>query len=310
MFRTDDSMMSIKSTKSTRQREKAYVFELDYGARSREIPFITTLLAKFDRKSLVGIVLIVNNNPYSFEFYLYLNFAKRSGEFEKWLRTNYPDRARHYNLFVGDVIAASSKKRFNMVANPPDELFPLLLTPEGDGTLFLFPERNAIDYGAREQFKPDVFLSYSSKDRSLVDRVFESLQQREVTAWYDKYEIKAGDSISEKINDGLKRSGFGVLFLSSHYLDGHSGWPLAEMNYFFQNRMATKTPFLLFNVDLAHDELPPLLRDFKYIKNNKAASQSLLMLLSCTLGRLDWPPNQSAKRTTGSSPAVYCWDIK
>jgi hypothetical protein len=268
--------MRTKSTKTTTPREKAYVFELDYGARSREIPFITALLAEFDRKSLVGIVFIANNNPYSFEFYLYLNFAKRSGEFEKWLRTNYPDRARHYNLFIGDVLTASSKKRFNIVANPPDELFPLFLTPEGDGTLFLFPERDAIDYGAKEPFKPDVFLSYSSKDRKLVDHVFESLQQRDVAAWYDKYEIRAGDSISERINDGFNRSGLGVLFLSAHYLDGHSGWPLAEMNYFFQNRMTTKTPFLIFNVDLTHDELPPLLRDFKYIKNTKLGIADLV----------------------------------
>jgi hypothetical protein len=63
--------------KKPKQREKAYVFELDYGARSREIPFITALLARFDRKALVGIALIVNNNPHTFEFYLYLNFANR-----------------------------------------------------------------------------------------------------------------------------------------------------------------------------------------------------------------------------------------
>jgi hypothetical protein len=154
----------------------------------------------------VGIALIVNNNPYTFEFYLYLNFATRSGEFEQWLRANYPDRARHYNLFVGDVLAALSGKRFNVMANPPDELLPFLLSPEGDGTLFLFPERDAIHYGAKEPYKPDVFLSYSSTDRVLVDRVFESLQQRELAAWYDKYEIKPGDSISDRINEGLRRT--------------------------------------------------------------------------------------------------------
>lgn len=262
--------------KRAKQKEKAYLFELDYGARSREIPFISALLAKFDRKSLIGFALFVNNNPYTFEFYLYLNFAKGWARFEKWLRTNYPDRARHYNLFVGDVLAATAKKRFNFVANPPDELVPVLLAKDGDGTLFLFPERDAIDYGAKEPFKPDVFMSYSSKDRVVVDRVFETLQQREVTAWYDKYEIKAGDSISERINDGLGRSGLGVLFLSSHYLGGHSGWPLAEMNYFFQNRMTTKTPFIVFNVDLTHDELPPLLRDFKYIRNTKSGIADLV----------------------------------
>jgi hypothetical protein len=40
--------------------------------------------------------------------------------------------------------------------------------------------------------------------------------------------------------------------------------------------MITDTPFIVFNVDLAHDELPPLLRDFKYIRNSKAGISELV----------------------------------
>jgi len=149
-----------------------------------------------------------------------------------------------------------------------DNLVDLFLKAEADGYLFLFPERKLMN----EQFKSvdttdfQVFLSRSGRDRDIVDLVFDQLQRAEVGAWYDKYEIQAGDSITERINEGLAQCDLGILFLSRSFLDPRSGWTKAEMNYFFHDRMKSrKKSFLCINVDLAHDEIPPLLRDYRYI---------------------------------------------
>jgi len=94
---------------------KSYVLSLDYGSRSDELPFIKAVQAAFDRKCLVGMALVANNNPYKFELYLYLNFKTRALEFEKWLAANYPEKARRYNLFIGDFLNAIGTRGYNLV---------------------------------------------------------------------------------------------------------------------------------------------------------------------------------------------------
>ena len=50
-----------------------------------------------------------------------------------------------------------------------------------------------------------VFLSHSSKDKKVVDEIFNQFQINEIDAWYDKYQIEPGDSVTEKINQGLEK---------------------------------------------------------------------------------------------------------
>ncbi|MBL3940549.1 toll/interleukin-1 receptor domain-containing protein, partial [Bacteroides thetaiotaomicron] len=79
-----------------------------------------------------------------------------------------------------------------------------------------------------------VFLSHSSRDKSIVDGVFNELHKAGIRAWYDRYEIDPGDSITDKINEGLASSQIGLLFFSKNFIDSKSGWPTKEANYFFQ----------------------------------------------------------------------------
>ena len=56
-------------------------------------------------------------------------------------------------------------------------------------------------------FQFDVFLSHSSKDKGLVREVAERLRKDGVKVWFDAWEIKPGDSIPAKIEEGLEHSG-------------------------------------------------------------------------------------------------------
>ncbi|HRX54654.1 MAG TPA: toll/interleukin-1 receptor domain-containing protein [Verrucomicrobiales bacterium] len=57
-----------------------------------------------------------------------------------------------------------------------------------------------------DDFAYDVFLSHSSKDKTVVRDLAERLRQDGVKVWFDEWVLKPGDSIPAKIEEGLERS--------------------------------------------------------------------------------------------------------
>ena len=61
----------------------------------------------------------------------------------------------------------------------------------------------------------DVFVSHASEDKALVAQpLTEALLAAGLKVWFDRQEINAGDSLLEKIDEGLVQSRFGVVILS------------------------------------------------------------------------------------------------
>ena len=51
----------------------------------------------------------------------------------------------------------------------------------------------------------DVFICHASEDKSdIIKPLITAFKRESISYWYDKEEIKWGDSIIEKVNDGLK----------------------------------------------------------------------------------------------------------
>ena len=60
----------------------------------------------------------------------------------------------------------------------------------------------------------DVFVSHAWEDKEeFVDEFVDELRKLGVKVWYDTSEIKWGDSMRARIDDGLKKSRFGVAIL-------------------------------------------------------------------------------------------------
>jgi hypothetical protein len=57
-----------------------------------------------------------------------------------------------------------------------------------------------------EQFAFDVFLSHSSKDKVVVRAVAERLRADGLRVWFDEWELKPGDILPKKIDEGLENS--------------------------------------------------------------------------------------------------------
>lgn len=75
----------------------------------------------------------------------------------------------------------------------------------------------------------DIFICHASEDKiNVVYPLIERLECHNVSYWLDKTEIRWGDSITQKINDGLVNSRYGVVILSKSFLN--KNWPQRELN--------------------------------------------------------------------------------
>ena len=201
-----------------KEEHRSYLLELDYGNRMGERDFLKDILSRYDRNTLVGSLLFVNNNPYHLELLWFLNFERSHEDFDRYLASKYPATKRAYNRFVDDLMASMGNKSYNVISVSTPEDVDKNMTSETNEA-FLFPDRDIL-FGVWGKpvtmDKFTVFLSHSSKDKKFVDSIFNELQKSEVRAWYDKEEIAPGESITDKINDGLRKSDFGLIFLSSN----------------------------------------------------------------------------------------------
>jgi len=85
------------------------------------------------------------------------------------------------------------------------------------------------DNGDKPASEWDVFISHASEDKeSFVHPLAEELTRLGLRVWYDKFTLKLGDSLREKIDYGLRYSKFGVVVLSPHFFS--KDWPKKELD--------------------------------------------------------------------------------
>jgi hypothetical protein len=79
----------------------------------------------------------------------------------------------------------------------------------------------------KQQTHPiSVFLSHSSADKETVLKVIEAFKKANISYWVDHEQIKFGDGIVAKIEEGLQKSKYVVVCLSEKLMT--SGWCRAE----------------------------------------------------------------------------------
>lgn len=75
----------------------------------------------------------------------------------------------------------------------------------------------------------DVFISHASEDKDNVVRsLANALKARGVRVWYDEFELKIGDSLRRKIDQGLSKSRFGIVVISRAFIK--KGWTNYELD--------------------------------------------------------------------------------
>lgn len=82
----------------------------------------------------------------------------------------------------------------------------------------------------------DAFLSYASEDREEVaEPLYRLLDGFGLRIWFDRTELRVGDSLRERIDEGLARCRFGIVVLSSSFFDKH--YPQRELNGLAQREL-------------------------------------------------------------------------
>jgi hypothetical protein len=75
----------------------------------------------------------------------------------------------------------------------------------------------------------DVFISHAGEDKEEVAKpLAEHLQALGVNVWLDVFELRIGDSLRRKIDQGLASSRFGVVIFSEPFFA--KGWPQYELD--------------------------------------------------------------------------------
>lgn len=89
--------------------------------------------------------------------------------------------------------------------------------------------RTAVQQVAGHAARRDVFICHAGEDKAGVVRpLVETLERGGVTTWFDEAEIMWGDSLIEKVNEGLRISRFVVVVLSPAFVGRN--WPERELN--------------------------------------------------------------------------------
>lgn len=97
----------------------------------------------------------------------------------------------------------------------------------------IIPERIHTYVESDEEY--DVFISHAWEDKNgFVDEFVAELEKLDIKVWYDKQRIKWGDSMRARIDNGLKKSKFGIAVISPDYIADGKYWTKAELDGLFQ----------------------------------------------------------------------------
>ncbi len=99
-----------------------------------------------------------------------------------------------------------------------------------------------------DEFKYDVFLSHSAKDKAVVRPIAERLKKDGLRVWFDEWRIKTGDSIPAKVEEGLEHSRVLVLCMSANAFG--SDWTQLESHTFrFRDPLNRERRFVPLRLD-------------------------------------------------------------
>lgn len=103
------------------------------------------------------------------------------------------------------------------------------ILPTAKQQLPLAEEQNLFVESIDANKEYDVFISHASEDKEAVVRPLAiALINKGIKVWYDEFELKTGDSLRRKIDQGLSNSRFGIVVISRSFIK--KGWTNYELD--------------------------------------------------------------------------------
>ncbi|MCB2212989.1 histidine phosphatase family protein [bacterium] len=134
----------------------------------------------------------------------------------------------------------------------------------------------------------DVFISHAHEDRDAVARpLARALEALGLAVWYDENSLQLGDSLRRTIDRGLARSRYGVVILSSHFLEKE--WTQGELDALFARQREGTKVILPIRHNIAHEELVhnnPMIADLLAADTSKGISVAAKQIYNVVSGTL------------------------
>ena len=162
--------------------------------------------------------------------------------------------------------------------------------------------------GAQSDQHPMVFISYTSGNIDLARRVAEVLQAKGVEVWWDKWCIYPGDSLRQKIDEGIAGCTHFLVLLTPESIE--KPWVNQEMDAGLVRKLNDRCKFLPVRYGLPASALPPLLSGM--LSPEITADEDIAQLINDIWGVGRKPPRgecptavkTSAETKTGYSAAA------
>ena len=131
-----------------------------------------------------------------------------------------------------------------------------------------------------------VFISYSYRDKVIAHRIAEDLSTKDIPVWIDEREIKIGESIIQKIDEGLKNSSCVLALLSKHSIV--SPWVQREFSLAYSARIEGAQSIIIPVLvgKLSPSQVPTFLRNIRWIDlstDYKSGIEDLIKFLSTSV---------------------------
>ena len=119
------------------------------------------------------------------------------------------------------------------------------------------------------------FISYSSNDQDFVERLATDLIGNNLNIFFDKWEIKVGDSIVEKINLALGKMTELIIVLSKESIK--SNWVQKELSSALMKKLKDNSVKIL-PVLIEKCDIPSIINDIKFADFTEAYENGLIDL--------------------------------
>lgn len=130
----------------------------------------------------------------------------------------------------------------------------------------------------------NLFLCHASEDKEFVNLLASYLDSQNIDLWYDKREIKVGDSIVSRINEGLDSASHIVVVLSKASVK--KPWFQKELSSALMKQLQDKsiTVIPLLREDC---KIPVLLADIKYADCRRSFDEGFQQMIDGIIGSKD-----------------------
>ena len=123
----------------------------------------------------------------------------------------------------------------------------------------------------------DVFISHASEDKDSVARPLrDALTRLGITVWLDEAQMRIGDSLHRKIDEGIRSSRFGIVVLSEAFFG--KGWTNHELDGLVTRTVAGEQSLLPIWHDLSAEQVrnfSPSLADKVALSTNQFSIEDI-----------------------------------